>query len=273
MKVYDCFTFFNELDLLELRMEYLNDVVDYFVIVESEKTFSNQDKPFYYEENKERFKKWESKIINVHVAPVTEGFDFTKPTTYNPTSGFFLIEEQQRNGISAITEFIEDNDILLVGDIDELPYKGIVENLKNSNNFGLSKLALNMSFYYYYFNYKMEGLDNRWNGTVVVTGEYFKDNSPQEIRNERNHVYVLQSAGHHFSYLGGAKKVKEKIQSFAHQEFNNDDITDDKNIEQALAEGKDVLKRPGIVLRKIRMENFNDELRILMEKYPHFIKQ
>ena len=64
MKVYDCIPFFDELDLLEIRLETLNDVVDYFVIQESNKTFQGNDKPFYYKENKDMFKKFEHKIIN-----------------------------------------------------------------------------------------------------------------------------------------------------------------------------------------------------------------
>ena len=58
MKIYDCFTFFNELDLLEIRLNELNDVVDYFVIVEGKKTFQNNPKPLFLLENIDRFKKF-----------------------------------------------------------------------------------------------------------------------------------------------------------------------------------------------------------------------
>ena len=64
MKIFDTFTFYNELDLLELRMEILGDVVDYFVINEANITFTGKEKPLYYFENRERFKKWEDKIIH-----------------------------------------------------------------------------------------------------------------------------------------------------------------------------------------------------------------
>ena len=57
MKVFDVFTFYNELDLLELRMEILGDVVDYFVINEATITFTGNEKPLYFQENKERFAK------------------------------------------------------------------------------------------------------------------------------------------------------------------------------------------------------------------------
>ncbi len=61
---YDVFRFFNELDLLELRLNILDAHVDYFVLVEATKTFSGLDKPLYYQENKERFAKWNHKIIH-----------------------------------------------------------------------------------------------------------------------------------------------------------------------------------------------------------------
>ncbi|MFA6665763.1 MAG: beta-1,4-N-acetylgalactosaminyltransferase, partial [Armatimonadota bacterium] len=67
MKVYDCFTFFNELELLELRLKLLNDVVDYFVLVESNKTFKNKDKEFVFEANKSMFEEYLAKIIYIRV--------------------------------------------------------------------------------------------------------------------------------------------------------------------------------------------------------------
>ena len=64
-KVYDAFLFFNELDLLDIRLNTLDPYVDHFIISECDHSFSGNSKPFYYEENKERFKKFHSKIIHV----------------------------------------------------------------------------------------------------------------------------------------------------------------------------------------------------------------
>ena len=64
-KVIDCFTFYNELEILELRLEELYDVVDLFILVEAEKTHKGENKRFIFEENKWRFEKWIDKIINV----------------------------------------------------------------------------------------------------------------------------------------------------------------------------------------------------------------
>ena len=67
MGIYDCFIFFNELDLLEIRLSELYNYVDYFVIVEANKTFKGKSKPFYFEENKQKYKKYLDKIIHVKV--------------------------------------------------------------------------------------------------------------------------------------------------------------------------------------------------------------
>jgi beta-1,4-mannosyl-glycoprotein beta-1,4-N-acetylglucosaminyltransferase len=63
--IYDCFTFFNELDLLEIRLETLNDVVDKFVLVEATKTFRGENKVLYFKDNQERFAKFLKKIIYI----------------------------------------------------------------------------------------------------------------------------------------------------------------------------------------------------------------
>ena len=78
-KVYDCFMFFNELDLLQLRLETLNPYIDYFVISECDSTFSGLDKPFFYEKNKEKFSKFADKIIHVKNCNSKDYTDLTNP--------------------------------------------------------------------------------------------------------------------------------------------------------------------------------------------------
>ncbi|HZX73462.1 MAG TPA: hypothetical protein VFE57_03515, partial [Cyclobacteriaceae bacterium] len=65
--VVDCFTFFNELDLLEIRLNILNETVDRFVLVEATRTFQNNPKPLYFNENKKRFEAFLPKITHIIV--------------------------------------------------------------------------------------------------------------------------------------------------------------------------------------------------------------
>ena len=112
--IYDCFTFFNELDLLEIRLNILNDVVDKFVLVEATKTFSGKDKPLYYEQNKKRFAKFQDKIIHVIVD------DFPKPDDKTQDVAF-MMESYQRNAILWGLKSAKDNDVVIIADLDEIP--------------------------------------------------------------------------------------------------------------------------------------------------------
>lgn len=84
MRVFDCFPFFNELDLLELRMRMLDDVVDYFVLAEADRTYSNQPKPLIFAENRDRFDRWKDRIIYVQAELDPTGLDFSRPARWDP---------------------------------------------------------------------------------------------------------------------------------------------------------------------------------------------
>ena len=86
--IYDCFTFFNELDLLEIRLNILDEHVDYFVLAECTETFSGIEKPLYYEENKERFSKWSHKIIH-HINEKIQAPDPFQRAHYQKEMSFF----------------------------------------------------------------------------------------------------------------------------------------------------------------------------------------
>ena len=103
------FLFFNELDLLEIRLNVLNDVVDKFVLVESTQTFNAQPKPLYFEENKERFAKFSDKIIHIVCDE-----DFTNEP--NP----WVIEHKQRLHIARGWKDCQDDDVIMISDADEI---------------------------------------------------------------------------------------------------------------------------------------------------------
>lgn len=277
MKIFDCFTFFNELDLLEFRLEFLSDVVDYFVIVEADKTFSNKPKPYNYFLNQDRFEKWKHKIIYIPVRLNSEGLDFSEQTEFNPDSGFFNLEAQQRNGINYVRDYVSDEDLVLIGDLDEIPNPNIFTSerylqpfsniVKNYRGVTLSQL-----FHYYYFNCVQISQDTWWSGTIVVTGDIIKLYSAQQIRDQRNILVNVPLAGWHFSYLGGVEKIKTKIQSFAHQEYNRPDIINDEYLQLVIDEGKDVFNRPGFSYKINSLDQYPDYLQKVMLKYPQYIK-
>ena len=113
--VYDCFQFFNELDILLLRMHILNDVVDKFVISESTVTFSGDPKPLFYEENKDMFKEFEGKIIHNVVYDTPMDCDA------------FTRDHHQKCAVGRGIAGCKDDDIIIFSDVDEIPN---VETLK-----------------------------------------------------------------------------------------------------------------------------------------------
>ena len=121
--IYDCFTFRDEFDMLEIRLRILDRVVDKFVICEANKTFTNQSKPYNFLKNKERFKQWEDKIIYLPVELDSTGLDFSKKDTeYNPYSAAWQLEYQQRSGLILGLGEAKEGDIIMLGDVDEIPY-------------------------------------------------------------------------------------------------------------------------------------------------------
>lgn len=267
MKIIDCFTFFNELDLLEFRLKLLDSHVDHFVIAESNITHSGQPKPFYFEENKARFDRWMHKIIYLRVNQSAEGLVFTTETSYNPQSSAWKLENGQRNALAGASTIIADDDLVLVSDLDEIPDPAMLKKIRP----GESPLALSLLFHYYFLNCQNIGNERWWNGTIASRGKQFKATTPQALRDKRNDWPVVKKAGWHFSYLGGLEKIKQKIRSFAHTEFNKEEFLDDKNILEAMEQGKDIFKRPGIHYKFVSTWYYPSFLRKIMREYPQLL--
>lgn len=122
MKVYDCFTFYNEFELLELRLKSLWNLVDYFVLVEADKNHNNKPKPFYFEARKEEFKEFLPKIRHIPLKVDVE---------YKGT-GDWQIENGQRNGILYGLSDAAPDDLVFISDVDEFPTPDIIQRIENN---------------------------------------------------------------------------------------------------------------------------------------------
>ena len=268
MKIIDCFSFFNELDLLEFRLRLLDKVVDHFVIVESNLTCNGKAKPYYFEENKDRFTPWQHKITHIPITQITSGLDFTKQDdSYNPGSAAWKLENEQRNALAAATSLAADEDLVLVSDLDEIPNPFLIKKI----NLDKGPVALSLLFHYYFFNCQLFASERWWNGTILCTGKQFKVTTPQQLRDGRNLFKRIPRAGWHFSYLGGVEKIKYKIQSFAHTEYNREKYFNAENILKAIDNGKDIFDRPGIKYDFVSPYYYPSFLRKLMFEYPLFL--
>jgi len=225
--IYDCFMFFNELDLLEVRLHELNDVVDKFIISESTRTFSNQPKELIFQKNMDRFKEFLPKIEYMIID------DADLP----PYDAAWTYENYQRDVMEKALKGCSPEDLIIISDLDEIPDKEIIKNL---GDFGGIKV-LDMLQYNFYLNY-INSKEPVWlRGTRVFKYKELENTTLTAIRlSEGEHI---PNAGWHFSFLGGIKTIKYKIQAFAHQEYNNEYYTDEKKLEKAVKEGKDIFER------------------------------
>ena len=268
MKIFDCFTFFNEIELLEFRLHLLDPCVDHFVIAESNLTHSGLPKPYHFETHKERFNPWLKKIIYIPVAQTTEGLVFEKNLeTYNPETAAWKLENGQRNALAAALPKMADGDLVILSDLDEIPDPRLIKKLQPA----AEPRSLSMLFHYYYMNCQQEGSERWWNGSIVCSGQQFAQVKPQGLRDRRNDYPVIKKAGWHFSYLGGPGKIRDKISSFAHTEFNREEFTSEENITRAMASGQDIFRRPGFKYRFEPLSFYPLHLRKLMIEYPSFL--
>jgi beta-1,4-mannosyl-glycoprotein beta-1,4-N-acetylglucosaminyltransferase len=240
-RIFDCFCFFNELDLLEIRLNELNDVVDVFVLVEAVWTHQKKEKPLYYEINKERFSRFHSKIRHV-IVNETPGFfyNFRIPNSWD-------FERFQKDQIKTGLFDCAPDDIIMISDVDEIPHPGKIDMNRNLGRTGVFQQRM----YYYYLNcLEVEPSDHSlnkwWYGTVMAPYRHFKTGNKlrvlREIHKFRDN-HIIEDAGWHFSFLGGTEKIIQKLESFAHTEFNKNDIKDAHKIKNLIESGKDILGR------------------------------
>lgn len=269
--VYDCFIFFNELDLLEIRLNELDGVVDKFVIVEADRTFQNQPKPFIFEQNSERFAKYLDKIIHVKLTKYPLFIPVINP--FSP----WKLEFYQRNSILKGLKGCNPNDIVLISDIDEIPRASV---LKEYLDKGVDRIyGLKMDMFMYFFNHKLiydkesrmtkeESKNGIWFGTAMMPYRLLKQ-TPVRIRKtlmrtlRRKQVYdIIPNAGWHFTFMGGFNKIKQKLEAFSHTEYNLDTIKDEEFIANCLKNGKDILGR-----------NMEFEVMPSIESLPEYLKR
>lgn len=278
--VYDCFVFFNELDLLEIRLNELNDVVDKFVLVEATRTFQKKEKPLYFEQNKARFAPFLDKIIHIVIDEYPGFFaKFRVPTTWD-------YENHQREQIKQGLVNCKPNDVVIISDLDEIPNPTKVAQYKDKSGIRVFEQRL----FFYYLNglctYYDTGDKPRiaqpnknglgyWRGTVMCNYQDLKTVKKarlwREFENER--TTVVEEGGWHFSYLGGTKKIIQKLEAYAHTEFNADYYKDEKRVEEIISQGKDLFDTQ-TSFKFIELDDTMPRyIQQNADKYPHLIKK
>jgi beta-1,4-mannosyl-glycoprotein beta-1,4-N-acetylglucosaminyltransferase len=287
--IYDCFTFFNELDLLEIRLHELDAHVDQFVLVEATLTHQGKPKPLHYEENKARFAAFHHKIIHVIVSEYPD----------NREASAWVYEKHQRNSIRDGLKNAKAGDVIMISDVDEIPRP---EKIKEAAGMKGTRIFRQRMYYYYLNCINATELGKRkyfWNGTIMVNFEdlnrpiqdyreagmmllakfnpsfirrvYYSWFLLRKVYSKGFQIRFVSDAGWHFSYLGGVEKIIHKLEAFAHEEYNKPEYKDPKRIEQAIANGEDIFGR-GFRYRFVALdESWPSFIRMHQEKYSAFI--
>lgn len=224
MRIFDCFTYFNEKEVIELRFKELKDEVDFFVVVEASETFTGEPKPFYFDEL-ELSSDILDKIIRVEI-----DFPYGKLDSWER-------ETLQRNRIvSGITRAHED-DIIIISDADEIP------NMETVKSLNLSSLPIRLDVAQYFWNYhwRVPNICNEGARPVVALKRHLDTRTPQELRAET--LPTCPNGGWHFSFLLSEEEVRTKIEAFAHTEFDKDEFKDAKKILYRIENGIDPFDR------------------------------
>ena len=237
-KIFDVFLFFNELDLLEIRLNTLYKIVDYFVITEIDETFSGQPKELIFKKNIKRFKEFEKKII---YNPITkkdlQTLKSSELEIYNSNLNISLkhkhngrpaknIKDSLKREIShrdscilGFYKLASPYDLILLSDLDEIPNPITIKEFIKKPIY--NAYYFKMKWYLYWINNKVS---ENWFGTVLFEFHYLKGKSLDNLRlasSKESLVpgQIVKNGGWHFSYLGGTEAIKTKLNAHPFQGY------------------------------------------------------
>jgi beta-1,4-mannosyl-glycoprotein beta-1,4-N-acetylglucosaminyltransferase len=196
--IYDCFTYFNEDKILDIRVNELKDSNIKHILIESPYTFTGEKKELNYINSE---KKYDS-VIAFSVEDM--------PNNGNSWDN----EIYQRNYIKKALEFmnVNDDDVIIISDVDEIPKREVVINFYYN-----SITSLSMNVYSYWLNYLV--CKDCWNHARIMKWSNLKETTPEETRHIGCYENI-KNAGWHFTYMGGVDRMIKKVESFSHTEVN-----------------------------------------------------
>jgi beta-1,4-mannosyl-glycoprotein beta-1,4-N-acetylglucosaminyltransferase len=283
MQIIDAFLFFNELELLDIRLHILDSKVDKFVLVESTVTHTGQPKKLFYAENKALFEKFNHKIVHYVVDDTPNSFEEASArfmTEKDPLKKDILLHavttsntghqvqwlrefyqhESIRVGLSKVPN-IQDSDLVFNSDLDEIwdPERDLP-----LDDYKIFKLQQHV--YTGFLNVRSE---EQWYGTYYSRYGNLKNACLNHLDTVAKTAHIfLDNGGWHFTFQGGIDRVKTKIENYGHQEYNTEEVK--SLIDLRLKSGLDVLGRPFNC--KVDTENLPKYLIQNQELYKQFFK-
>ena len=278
--------YFDEEVVLDVRLNTLDKYVDYFVIVESSFTHKGDNKNLMFNHNK--FEKFKNKIIYLAYDKQPKGIEVVNENdSEGEKSRKYILnaalrENGQRNFIQNGLNKAEDNDIILISDVDEIPNLSEV----NFNNISEKIIMFHQDMFYYKFDLKIPNL--LWTGTKGCRKKYLL--SPQWLRNVKDRKYFpfridilfsekkyssikfISNGGWHFSNIKTAEEIEYKLKSYLHhREFDLQSLSV-KEI-QNIIENKKAIYDLKVDKRVNKIGDGSKLVKIKFEKLPIYIQQ
>ena len=278
--------YFDEEVVLDVRLNTLDKYVDYFVIVESSFTHKGDNKNLMFNHNK--FEKFKNKIIYLVYDKQPKGIEAVNENdSEDEKSRKYILnaalrENGQRNFIQNGLNKAEDNDIILISDVDEIPNLSEV----NFNNISEKIIMFHQDMFYYKFDLKIPNL--LWTGTKGCRKKYLL--SPQWLRNVKDRKYFpfridilfsekkysnikfISNGGWHFSNIKTAKEIEHKLKSYLHhREFDQQSLSVEEI--QNIIENKKAIYDLKVDKRANKIGDGSKLVKIKFEKLPIYIQQ
>jgi len=238
MKIIDAFTFYNNVDILKMRLALHYDFVDEFQICEADHTYSGRPKEFNLEKHLNEIKPWADKVNYIKYRADISGLDFSvqyKDEILNLANPAWIMEFRQRDELKKHIKNYSDDDVVIICDIDEFISHDVFRFLK-TQRLGPEQLRLNMVMHHYYMNCIQPG--RIWTQPAIYKGSKFK-----EIDNLSFHRHCVgmchwwPDAGWHFSNLGGYEALMDKMLSTSHTEFIINGVNEPEYIKSCMKYG------------------------------------
>ena len=278
--------YFDEEVVLDVRLNTLDKYVDYFVIVESSFTHKGDNRNLMFNHNK--FEKFKNKIIYLVYDKQPKGIEAVNENdSENEKSKKYILnaalrENGQRNFIQNGLIKAEDNDIILISDVDEIPNLSEV----NFNNISEKIIMFHQDMFYYKFDLKIPNL--LWTGTKGCRKKYLL--SPQWLRNVKDRKYFpfridilfsekkysnikfISNGGWHFSNIKTAEEIEYKLKSYLHhREFDEQSLSVEEI--QNIIENKKAIYDLKVDQRANKIGDGSKLVKIKFEKLPIYIQQ
>ena len=278
VKIIDAFTFYNNVDILKMRLQLHYDYVDEFYICEADHTYSGKPKEFILEQNLHKIAPWIDKVRYIKYYADLTGLDFSlefKDEILNLNNPAWIMEFRQRNELQKHIKDFGNNDIIAICDIDEFIDHRVFQYIKSGSPLP-DQVRLNMVMHNNYMNCVQP--KKIWTHPFICKGSKFRE--IPDISFHRHAVGMYHwwpDAGWHFSNLGGFEAIMDKLVTSCHTEYVTNGVNDPEYIKNCMKYGvyPNIKKEPPSLSKCdfafVRLDVYPEYLRKIMLENPKYI--